>query len=330
MVSDQNFAKIQTYIPGNPSKYKHLLQYSSTRKRILSLGSYVIFLLSFISCPVGVYYLLYGNNIIRILLIVILFYQYFLCKKWNFLIKLIRFFHPTYYFNTYGSIVDRKNDTDTPIINDEKSLFCFHPHGIIGISFLTEAVMTDFINKSSVCSSRGVIYTPFLGLWVQWFGNESVNNSRFLEDMKKGKNISLVPGGFEEATLTNYNADRLFIKERKGFIKYSLEYGYKVHPVFCFNENRLYRTLNIFEDLRLFLNKFKIPGVLCIGGAFGFLPSYNINRVTVYSSGIQFPLIKNPSKEEVNHYHSLYIKELEYIYHKYKNEFGGYESLEIN
>ncbi len=48
----------------------------------------------------------------------------------------------------------------------------------------------------------------------------------------KGKNISLVPGGFEEATLTDINSEKIFIKERKGFIKDALKYGYKVHPIY--------------------------------------------------------------------------------------------------
>ena len=40
--------------------------------------------------------------------------------------------------------------------------------------------------------------------------------------MKKRKNITILPGGFEEATLTSHKEYRVFIKNRKGFVKYAL------------------------------------------------------------------------------------------------------------
>lgn len=60
--------------------------------------------------------------------------------------------------------------------------------------------------------------------------------------MKKGVNLSFVPGGFEEATMTSTKEYRLFIKKRKGFIKFALKYKYKVYPLFVFNENKMYNT----------------------------------------------------------------------------------------
>jgi 2-acylglycerol O-acyltransferase 2 len=40
--------------------------------------------------------------------------------------------------------------------------------------------------------------------------------------MKTGKNIILLPGGFEEATITSPKELRVYIKNRKGFIKYAI------------------------------------------------------------------------------------------------------------
>ena len=60
--------------------------------------------------------------------------------------------------------------------------------------------------------------------------------------MQKRQNIMLLPGGFEEATVTSDKEYRLYIKSRKGFIKYALQNGYKIHPVFIFNENKIYNT----------------------------------------------------------------------------------------
>ena len=318
------------YFEGKPNKFKSLIQFSANQSKIKPIISLIILFATLISCPLGIILLYKGSIITKFILVLCLIYQFFFCRKQHWFVLFIRKINPTLYFKSYGSIIDKRDNAEEDLgISDSKSLFCFSPHGVIGISFMMEAVMNENIYNSSVCSSRGIIYTPFTGIFAQWFGFESVDNIRFENDMKKSKNISLVPGGFEEATLTDYNSEKIFIRERKGFIKYALKYGYKVHPVYCFNENRLFHTITSFESLRLFLNKFKIPAVFAIGAKFLLFPNYDVNRVTVFSSGIQLPLIKNPSNKEVNHYHQLYIKELEYIHSKYREEFGGVNKLEI-
>jgi hypothetical protein len=58
--------------------------------------------------------------------------------------------------------------------------------------------------------------------------------------MQNKVNVAMAPGGFEEATLTTVRENRIFIKQRKGFIKYVLHYGYRVYPTFIFGENEIY------------------------------------------------------------------------------------------
>ena len=53
--------------------------------------------------------------------------------------------------------------------------------------------------------------------------------------MSKGINIGLVPGGYEEATITSEEKFRIYIKKRKGFIKMALKTGYKICPVLVMN-----------------------------------------------------------------------------------------------
>lgn len=74
---------------------------------------------------------------------------------------------------------------------------------------------------------------------------ESVDPNNFRKLLENKKNVSLVPGGFEEATLTTNNEYRLFIRNRKGFIKYAMKYGYKIYPVFIFKEST-YNTIYFF------------------------------------------------------------------------------------
>lgn len=90
----------------------------------------------------------------------------------------------------------------------------------------------------------------------------------------------MVPGGFEEATLTSNKVSRIFIKRRKGFIKLALQYGYKIYPGFIFGESQTFAVFERALKFRLFLNKFKMPGVLFFS-KYGIFPNPNIRMNTV-------------------------------------------------
>ena len=44
-----------------------------------------------------------------------------------------------------------------------------------------------------------------------------------------------------------------------------MKYGYNIYPIYVFNENKLYKTFDFFYQVRIWLNKFKIPGTLFLG-----------------------------------------------------------------
>jgi len=98
----------------------------------------------------------------------------------------------------------------------------------------------------------------------------------------------------------------VFIKKRKGFIKYALRYGTTLYPVFTFGENQLFRTFDKFIPLRLWLNKFKILGTI-YWSRFGPFPEPRTSLHTVCGKGIILPKIENPSEEMIDKYHALYI-----------------------
>jgi hypothetical protein len=92
--------------------------------------------------------------------------------------------------------------------------------------------------------------------------------------MQKRTNLSFIPGGFEEATLTHNKNYRVILQSRKGFIKYALTNKYTIHPVFIFNENKVFNTTDYGLKLRLFLNKLKLPGVFYYN-MFGIIPKHD-------------------------------------------------------
>lgn len=106
--------------------------------------------------------------------------------------------------------------------------------------------------------------------------------------MQKKQNLALIPGGFECQTLTTHKENIAYIKNRKGFIKYAIHYGYKVHPMYIFGENKIFYNLESFQFLRLLLNKLKIIGIL-FWSRFGFMPESKAEIHSVVGKGIQMP-----------------------------------------
>lgn len=151
---------------------------------------------------------------------------------------------------------------DEPIIDDSSTLFAVHPHGVFSFGLFVNNYMEKFGKNAAVCGSRLVTAAPIMGMLLKMSGMISVNASSLKASMEKHRNVALLPGGFEEASLTTSKENRIFIKERKGFIKYAMRYGYKIRPVFIFGENKIYHTMDRFTGLRLFLNKLKMIGVV--------------------------------------------------------------------
>jgi 2-acylglycerol O-acyltransferase 2 len=147
--------------------------------------------------------------------------------------------------------------------------------------------------------------------------------------MEKNANLILVPGGFEELSLTSYKSYSLFLEERKGFIKYALEYGYKIIPTFTFNENKVYKPVEGMESVKRFFSKIKLaPGTLFYSKFLMVYPDPDQEIITIIGKPIELPQIQNPIQEIVDHYHRVFLQETLNLYYKYKGMYDKDSFLE--
>jgi hypothetical protein len=208
---------------------------------------------------------------------------------------------------------------------DSKTMVALGPHGILTIGWQTLISSREYRGlgfKWLVAEIMSLI--PFLSDINTWSDIVSCAKENMVEIMESGGNIGLIPGGFEEATLYKRNHFRLFLKKRKGFIKYALKYGYCIQPCFVFGEEKTYWQLDMgsyFKRVALWLNRLKIPTTFFIG-KFLFLPDNDIDINVVVGKNITLPTISNPSKEEIDKYHAEYIRAIEDIFKRYKKQFG--------
>jgi hypothetical protein len=306
--------------PISHEKIRSLIDKEKLSPRILAIIGMCIGLLVFFASFLTIFFLITGSFFVRSILILLLIYQFTFAKKSENYRKFLKYMRPWEIFNSYTVHAEEE-------LAPKNSLFSFHPHGILSFGTSMSASKNEILYNSAFCGSRAMLNMPLSGIVARWLGVNGVNNKNFKDLMNQSKNIIFIPGGFEEATLTRHGDERVYINERKGFIKYALEYGYKVHPCYTFNENKIFNTINYFEGFRLFLNKLKIPGTIFYS-KFLIFPNTDIDLFTVLGKGIQFPQIKQPTKEEVNKYHQIYLNELQNLFKRYQSFFNA-KDLEI-
>lgn len=250
-------------------------------------------------------------------------------------------------------------------IDDIPIIIAVHPHGIFCIGFFlcggirmqacfdsnNDKYKQTYCGKWSVISSKFNNKMPRFGLSVGYLLKAPLFSfflvkatgciqSADAKDLKKTminrKPFGIVTGGFNEATIFEKNENVIYIKKRKGLIKYCLQYGpYEIQPSYIFGECNTYNNLvsvlsKIFclnKNIKATLNRYKIPTTFPIGPLWfipflGLLPYNNCALHNIIGKSIVIPKIENPTQEDIDHYHKWYVNEIVRIFETNKWRFG--------
>ena len=286
------------------------------------LGFSLLTLVFYLS-PLFLFLLLFGSWPVRLLLALLYLYQLTICSHSPRFTSLLSYLRPHDYFPSNGTIF-----TENPPFPHPKNMLAFHPHGVMATVLPLNQHRSKSLRNFHFLATSALGYIPLGGIISKWLGIESIDPKHFEELLAKGENIGFLPGGFEEATITDHRQDKVFIKMRKGFIKYGLKYGYNLYPCYSFNENRIFSCFTGFEAFRLWWNRFKIPGVV-FWGKYGLLPRRDLKLFTVVGERIELPRLEVVTKEDVEKYHRIYIQGLKEVYDNYKEKFGCSDTLMI-
>ena len=210
-------------------------------------------------------------------------------------------------------------------------LYAIHPHGAFCMGWST-LFCSKIMNEGKVrfCFSPALYASPFFRLWCRLVGRPgSASKADMIGYMKKTKpeHLALPPGGFEEATLSCLDKDRVYIKKRVGFVKLALQNGYNVVPVYVFGENQTYANVQGMWKLRLWLNSLPCPAIVIFGSwLFPLLPKRHPRGLKiVVGDPLVLPKISKPSREEVKLWHDKYIASLVKLFEENKEDYYGPE-----
>jgi len=165
--------------------------------------------------------------------------------------------------------------------------------------------------------------TPFKVLCDLSGRLESATKGNCVKLMKAGRNLAIIPGGFEDATLMVFGKDRTMLSQRKGLIKYALQHGYALTPVWSFGETSTYHTFTGLLKQRLALNKRAIPAVLFFDWkCLPLFPRVDSRVLSYVGPPLQLPTIPEPTSAQVDEWHAHYIQALRELYDAHKAEAG--------
>lgn len=222
-------------------------------------------------------------------------------------------------------------------------IFGYHPHGIMCMSafcnFGTEA--TGFSRKfpgirTHLATLAGNFKLPILREYLMSGGICPVNRDTLNYILSKsgtGNAVVIVVGGAAESLNCTPGKNCVILKERKGFVKLALQHGADLVPIYSFGENEIYKQV-VFEEDSLWRSVQKkmqkalgfAPCVFFGTGVFsedtwGLVPfARPIN--TVIGEPITVPKTENPSRDDVDFYHQLYMTSLMTLFNQYKLKFG--------
>merc|ERR1712217_408166 len=101
---------------------------------------------------------------------------------------------------------------------------------------------------------------------------------------------------------------------KKGFIKFCLQHGYRAHPCYTFRG---------LKSLRRKIAQKNIPALAFFGWpVVPFLPRRESKILTYVGHGIDMPHIPNPSDADIDHWHQVYIEGLVKMFNENKADAG--------
>ena len=267
---------------------------------------HTLYIYTWILIPVyfaySVHQVFYGNyNNIYIILLYNLIRQFFPVKKWLAYQDFMCQMKPSNYYKNCQI-------SNLPKIK-EKTMLCYHPHGIFCGGFSWNGAFHHQLSKSDITwlVTPALFRLPLFSELITWMGFESVSKNNMSKLMKQQKKIALLPGGFHEVAILEYNVESVYVPF--GFIKMALRNGYKIIPAYTFGESKAYSTIKLPYFLQRCLVKFKLPAVI-FWGKFLMYPNNNIELNTVFGNAIECPTVKNPTNNQIYQFRKKYIKEL--------------------
>lgn len=223
-------------------------------------------------------------------------------------------------------------DAKKEILAGKNYLCVFQPHGALSFGGIASAVNAEpvFQGKLPTAVADAVMYTPILKHVLGIFGLISAKKSSMQATLRKKGiegTVVLYVGGMAELFLSCENEERLYLKQRKGFIKLALQEGVDVIPVYLFGNTTVLSVLK--TGLLASISRKLQVSLTYIWGRW-YLPIPRDCKL-LYVSGqpLGMPRIAAPTQEDIDKWHAKYCSEVQRLFDTYKEQVPEYKHKKL-
>jgi len=218
---------------------------------------------------------------------------------------------------------------------DPKGLYVFgvHPHGALAFNRGMFGFSTRTLwNKAfpgidfRVLTATAALRVPLIREMWLWSSCIDASKQVARKALEKRVNLLLYPGGEREQMMTQRGKHRLFLKNRKGFVKLAIEAGAELVPVYVFGETDLFEHSSFLLDARVKIMKNFGVAIPLIYGQAGLLP-FAASVTAVVGPALEVKQSDNPSNEEVDEVHTRYVAALVALFEENKAAYGCSDAI---
>ena len=228
------------------------------------------------------------------------------------------------------TIVSKKLQQVDQDDKEARFLFAMFPHGTwsdhrIVLDGLFFEVVPHAADKVRTLVASVLFRLPVVRELCLWTGCVDARRSVAQKVLDNGRSILVLPGGEAEQLNTEFGKEKIYLRQRKGFIKLAMRNGVPVVPVYAFGVSDYYYTSNLGFAPRQWLMK---QAAVCIPLTLGFLGfplcPRPVPTTVVFGDPLVFPLEEKgqPTARELNEAHQQFIQALEKLFDQHKDALG--------
>eukprot|EP00804_Cyclotella_cryptica_P019344 CCRYP_006185-RA/>CCRYP_006185-RA protein AED:0.04 eAED:0.04 QI:182/1/1/1/1/1/2/459/327 len=240
----------------------------------------------------------------------------------------LRMLRPMLDYFDFEAIHTNEDNIRTQIAQGKSFLFAAQPHGVLSYTGMCSAVCNpnDCVSVPTAAASV-VLRTPLLKNLMGIFNLVDASAQNIRRIVKRRGSVLIYIGGIAELFKSCREEERLYLTNRKGFIKLALTEGVDVVPVYLFGNTSV---LSVLKHGPLAALSRRLQASLTLFWGKWFLPIPRDEKLLyVVGKPIGLPHITDPTQEDIDKWHAAYCDEVRKIFETYKDRVPMYKNKKL-
>lgn len=204
-------------------------------------------------------------------------------------------------------------------------IFCIVPHGVIPLGI--DYAMFDKLGagRCNWVAAPVLFKLPFFRSYLERVGAMPANAANIRAALARNENVAIVLDGVAGMfQATTEHQEVAYLLKRKGIVKFALESGASLVPVYGFGHSELWTKLldpfRLFERISTSLDISLVPFFGLGGWPLG--PTNRVPLAMVFGQPLECPQKPVPSQGEIDCYHTHLLDSFKETFDKHKAAYG--------